>query len=185
MRQNQAFIRPATLADCYALALIQVDSYQNAYAGLLPEDYLAHFTYEDQEGDWRDLISSGTGDIILVAEPSPGMVVGYTLGRVRAAEIPSYDCEMISLHVRRDQQDLGYGQALTKALAAQLRCQGCEALLLWVLEGNPARRFYERLGGRVIGQHQVEIGENVFASEVAYGWPDIRILFPGSTESNP
>jgi hypothetical protein len=54
------------------------------------------------------------------------------------------------------------------------------ALLLWVLAENPARRFYERLGGQPVSTKTVTIG-GVPLTEVAYGWLDARtiIALPG------
>ena len=43
---------------------------------------------------------------------------------------------------------LGVGEKLVRRLAAIAVEQGCARLDLWVLQWNPARRFYERLGMR-------------------------------------
>lgn len=73
-------IRPAIPADSAALARIQVDSYRAAYAGILPADYLAAFSYEDQTQDWRDLLSADVPDeerdLLYVAVDAAGEVVG-------------------------------------------------------------------------------------------------------------
>jgi hypothetical protein len=37
---------------------------------------------------------------------------------------------------------------------------------------NPSRRFYECLGGKVIGQKQIEHGGQTFL-EVAYAWQSL------------
>ncbi len=50
--------------------------------------------------------------------------------------------------------------------------EGCRSLMLWVLEGNPARSFYERMGGRLLDAQQMGQG----AVEVAYSWLDIESL---------
>jgi hypothetical protein len=73
-------IRPARLEDAAAMARIQVDSYRSAYAGILPQDDVDQFSYGDQEGDWIRLLSSGTRDVILVAETGDTQLVGYALG---------------------------------------------------------------------------------------------------------
>lgn len=63
-------------------------------------------------------------------------------------------------------------------MTAHRKTQGCNPLMLWVLAENaPARRFYERLGGQLIGERRIELGEgDVGVDEVAYGWKDIRGL---------
>jgi hypothetical protein len=46
---------------------------------------------------------------------------------------------------------------------------------VWVLALNPSRRFYERLGGKFIGQQQIERGGQTFI-EVAYGWQSLNVF---------
>ena len=54
--------------------------------------------------------------------------------------------------------------------------QGFKSLLIWVLKENePARRFYEALGGINVAEKDVEIG-GASLTEVAYGWADIQSL---------
>ena len=166
-------IRAAGIQDSAGIARVQVDSYRTAYADILPQDYLARFTYEEQEQDWRNLLSSQPQDIVYVAEDA-GEITGYALGRAGPSEIEPYDGELVALHVRRSHQHRGSGRQLVAAIAEQLRQQGCSALMLWVLAANPARSFYERSGGQLIGERRINLAEDVTALEVAYGWPDIQ-----------
>lgn len=172
------WIRRARPEDSAALARVQVDSYRTAYAGILPDDYLAHFTYEEQEQDWRDLLAAGMSDSLLVAEAADGEVIGYALGRPGPIEIAPFEGELVALHIRRGHQRQGVGHALVAALVDCFTAHGCGSLMLWVLAENaPARRFYERLGGQLIGKRTIELGEgDITPTEVAYGWLDIRSL---------
>jgi GNAT superfamily N-acetyltransferase len=171
-------IRAAKAQDSAALAQIQVNSYRTAYANILPQAYLDRFTYAEQEQDWRDLLSSGLDDVLTIAETSAGEIVGYALGRAGSTEIPPYDGELVAWHVRPSYQEQGTGRRLFLAVAKQLKHIGSASLMLWVLEKNPARVFYERLGGQVIGEK--DWGDNaafgVVVKEVAYGWSDIDQL---------
>ncbi|MBN1919984.1 MAG: isochorismatase family protein [Anaerolineae bacterium] len=173
-------IREATVEDSRELAHIQVDSYRRAYAGIFPQAYLDAFTYEEQEQDWCDLLTSGLQDILLVAELQSGKLVGYALGRPGFAEVLPYDSELVALHVRREFQGQGVGQKLALALARALKQRGCTSLMVWVLERNPARGFYERLGGQLLDVRK-DIQEAVF--EVAYGWATLESLFAERLES--
>jgi ribosomal protein S18 acetylase RimI-like enzyme len=183
-------IRVATTQDSPALARIQVDSYRTAYQGILPDLYLAHFSVEEQTQDWRDLLASGTGDLLLVAETPDGQIAGYALGRPTpvsvGAPIPAgapanpatYDAELVALHVRPAYQGQGAGRQLIAALALALQAAGCRSLLLWTLARNPARALYERLGGQLVGRQPWD-GNQTYAvdvTEVAYAWPDIEHL---------
>jgi hypothetical protein len=46
---------------------------------------------------------------------------------------------------------------------------GSTSLLIWVLARNPSRRFYEAVGGELLGSQEIEIG-GTRLEEVAYGW---------------
>lgn len=171
----KAFVRNAAIEDAESLALVQIDSYRSAYAGMLPDDYLAQFSYDEQEQDWRELLSSGEIDVLLVAKNEAGEVVGYALGERLDGQ--SYDCELVALHVRQADQGRGIGRGLIAALAEQFRQQGCRSLVLWVLDANQyARSLYERLGGQAVGRRHLELDENTALDEVAYAWPDIMLL---------
>lgn len=171
----KSFIRPAALEDAESLAHVQVDSYRSAYAGILPDDYLAQFSYDEQEQDWRELISSGEIDVLLVAENEAGEVAGYALGE--RLEGQRYDCELVALYVRQADQGRGIGRSLIAAVAGEFRRQGSRSLVLWVLEANHyARSLYERLGGQLVDRRQLELDENTVLDEVAYAWPDIDML---------
>ncbi len=53
-------------------------------------------------------------------------------------------------------------------------------MTVWVLADNPFRRFYERLGGKLFCEKEIEIGEQKLL-EVAYGWDDLGALLERAT----
>ena len=64
------------------------------------------------------------------------------------------------------------------AMAQQLAAAGLPSASLWVAVANaPARRFYEALGGRLVGQ---KTQEDWHSESVAYGWDDLSRLIPPS-----
>lgn len=48
-------------------------------------------------------------------------------------------------------------------------------MLVWVLVDNPACQFYAVLGGKLVHEKELEIGEKPLI-EVAYGWTDTANL---------
>lgn len=172
-------VRQAEVEDSAGMARVQVDSYRTAYADIMPQDYLDHFTYEEQEQDWRDFLSAERDDVYLVAQAEGGEIAGYGVGRL-GSEIKPYDCELVSLHVHFTRQRRGIGRQLVAAMARELERRGCRALMLWVLEENRARGFYERLGGQLL---DVTKASGAGPLEVAYGWPDIALLYEGELSS--
>ena len=81
-----------------------------AYAGLLPQEYLDRFSYEEQADDWRTLLAAPQGDLLCVAEIEAGQIVGYGLGRPGPTEIAPYDSELVALNIRRAHQQLDVGR---------------------------------------------------------------------------
>jgi len=171
-------IRPARITDSPEIARIQVDSYTNTYASIFPSKYLAHFTYAEQEVDWRDWFASETEDVLLVAENQEGQIAGYALGGSNGDETLSFDSELIALHVPEAFQRLFIGTRLFAAVCARLQERGCRSVFLWVLEENAARGFYEKLGGRQFSrrawQNNAYFGTHIH--ELAYGWREIQTI---------
>jgi GNAT superfamily N-acetyltransferase len=165
-------IRPARPEDAAAIARVQVDSYRSAHAGILPQDYLEQLSCDDQESNWLELLTSGTPDVILVAATGDSRLAGYARGTAQPSYGAPYDSELMSLHVRRALHRKGTGRRLLSATAARLAARGCSAMMLWVLEANPARGFYEHLGATRLEGHRLFVG----APEVPYGWPDLQAI---------
>ena len=172
-------VRHATYADCPAIARMQIESYRTAYADLMPPEYLASFSYEDQQQDWENWFRSNQ-DLLLVATGEEGQFVGYALARKLDSTEHPFDCELMALHVSASMTRQGAGRLLFSEVARQMHAQGCRSLTLWMLEGNPARGFYERLGGREQGEQYFEIPElKLRRREVGFVWPRIEDLFEG------
>jgi chloramphenicol 3-O phosphotransferase len=166
-------IRPAHLDDCPALAHLQVDSFRTTYFDLVPQGALDHFTYAEQEQDWREFLQAELEDILLVAENDLGEIIGYALARPGLTDVPPFDSELVSLHVRRIHQGRGVGKALFWAIAQQMLSKGCSSLVLWVLEHNrSARGFYEHLGGILLESNRLNYA---LVTEVGYGWMGLEI----------
>lgn len=170
-------IRAATADDAAQLARVHVDTWRAAYRGLLPDRLLAALSYEAREQRWRAGLAQAEPQLFtLIAEDDAGMVVGFTSGGPERDGTPGYDGEIYAVYVLPDHQRRGLGRQLLAAAALSLADRGFRAAMLWVLEDNSqARAFYEALGGQVAGRKSAVIGETP-ATEVAYGWPDVKIL---------
>ncbi len=171
-------IRRATGDDSAGIAEVQVNSFRTAYAGILPPTYLASFTCEEQAADWRAWIREHPTDLVSVAVDPDDKVIGYALARPGAEAATGYASELIALHVRRSHQGRGVGRHLLSVAAGALREAGCTSIMLWTLGPNPARAWYERLGGRLLAEKPWDGNEDfgLAVIEVAYGWPDIDAL---------
>ena len=58
------------------------------------------------------------------------------------------------------------------ALFRRLAASGLDAAIVWVLRDNPARFFYERIGGHQVSRKAIAVGGSL-VDALAYGWPDL------------
>jgi GNAT superfamily N-acetyltransferase len=170
-------VRPAQSGDAEALAKTQVDSYRLAYRDLLPDAYLAAFSYAEQAADWRALLAD-PGDRLLWVAETDGGAIGYALATPAGGSETPGEGELIALHVRREWQGRGIGRALVAAAAAGLQARGCKSLMLRTLAGNRrARTLYENLGGQPLPDLRTPLDEfDCEMIEAGYRWPDIAAL---------
>ena len=166
-------IRPARLSDASAIADIQVETWRDTYAGLIPDRTLLGLSRTSHIESWHRILRDTRADTITrVAEGADACVVGFAnAGRSRPTNL-SYDGEVYTLYVLPDHQGAGNGRRLLGALFSALSAAGCRSALVWVLAENPARFFYEAMGGTLIATRE-EPFHGVVLSECAYGWPDL------------
>src|SRR6266852_3699626 len=161
-------IRPATLEDATAIARVHVASWQSTYRGMLPDEFLASLSETGYAERWKRVIGDGSSKVY-VAEDG-GEVVGFASGgRERAGET-GYTGELYAIYVIDAAQRRGFGRELVRATVTGLRELGLDDMIIWVLRDNqPARAFYERLGGTYVRSQPITIGLTTL-EEVSYGW---------------
>ncbi len=138
-------IRPAWAADAPALAAVHVATWRDAYAGLLPDEFLAGL----DPREWAErrrarLIAPAEGTFELVFE-SEGRVAGFVSGGPSRDGFPGG--EVYAIYVDPGCQGRGAGRRLLAAAERVLAAAGFTDASLWVLADNhPARGFYEAQG---------------------------------------
>jgi GNAT superfamily N-acetyltransferase len=175
-RRRQAAVRRAVSRDAAAIARVYVESWRTAYAGIIPAAYLDRLSPERQTRGWRRQIGV-PGNVTLVAEVPEAGVIGFANGGPERSGNRNWFAELYVLYLLDAHQRHGVGRQLVTAFAAQLADIGLLRMLVWVLAENPARGFYQSLGGQLIGERFTEVG-GAKLTEVAYGWRDVRLLVP-------
>ncbi len=173
-------VRPARVGDAEAIARIYVESWQSTYPGLLPDRLLSAMRADGcRQRSWRSLIAGqGPADRILVAAAgsAAGPVLGFASGGAARRGGLGHAAEIQTLYVDDDARGCGIGRALMVRMAGVLADCAGPSLIVWVLAGNPARFFYEALGGRLVARRPGTLGGQAI-EELAYGWADSRMLF--------
>ena len=176
MTQQPITIRSATLDDALGIAKVHVDTWRSTYHNIIPATFLDRLSYEEGAKRWLNRLQEGAGKVVFfVAEDEPGQIVGFVSGGHNRHEDTIYKGELYAIYILQDYHGRGIGRSLTLTLVAELLTRGLTSMLLWVFATNPARNFYETLGGQVVRESSFEI-EGVTLNEVAYGWLDLRTL---------
>ncbi|MFL5590179.1 MAG: GNAT family N-acetyltransferase, partial [Ktedonobacteraceae bacterium] len=144
-------IRQATLEDAAGIAKVHVDTWRTTYRGIVPEEYLANMSYEESEKRWAGRLSDSEGKTcIYVAEDEAGHIVGFVSGGPDRDNDPVYKGELYAIYILQAHYGEGIGRLLTLALVEGLLQMGLDSMILWVFAVNPARHFYEALGGQLV-----------------------------------
>jgi ribosomal protein S18 acetylase RimI-like enzyme len=129
-----------TLDDLDEMGEVHVRVWQEAYAGLMPADYLAGLDPTFGPKRWRERFGSFADLSWWVARDEEGIVGMVTSGPSRDDD-PPVDLELYAINVLRR----AHGTGLADELMA--RAVGDRPAYLWVLEGNDrAIAFYHRHG---------------------------------------
>jgi len=134
-------IRPAVPADAGRLAAL---SSELGYP----------VTADEMAGRLADLLTRD-GDVVLVAEPEPGQVVGWVHGSEQRLLESARRCELLGLVVEARMRGRGVGRRLVAAVEEWARARGLDQM---AVRSNVTRTeshpFYEHLGyARVKTQH--------------------------------
>lgn len=177
--------RPARPEDAPALGRVIVEAWLSAHRGQMPEEAwqkrVVDWTPDVSARGWARLLSEqAVGDhprmVLLVAEEERGDPVALALATEDETDEAGATAQVNALYVLPAHQGRGIGRLLLHAVAAELVSLGFSGLRTGVLTANlPARRFYEAMGGREVGQRSFD-EEGVPLPETVYAWPDLGTL---------
>ena len=168
-------VRNAVLEEAEILASLHVTTWQQAYDGLLPNEYLQSLTPAQRLPMWRELLDSPERVAIFVAEYE-GKPIGFSCGGISNDEdAKSTTGEMWSIYLLRDFWNKGIGRELHDALLREFEKRGFEEATLWVMESNErTRRWYERQGWTHDGSQKTMELWGSTTSEVRY-WKRLQV----------
>ncbi len=152
-------VRLAREDDAESIASAHVETWRDAYAGLLPQEVLDGLSRRRQTRRWRRAIRKPDEELGHVFVADAGGIAGFGSASRETGEITT-------LYVRPEAQHQGVGRMLFCCMAEFLD----GPVSLWVLDGNPAAGFYERLGGRP-GVHATVKRWGLQLGRTRYCWP--------------
>ncbi len=171
---SHLIIRKARPADAEAVARIYIESWRDTYPLILPARILTGMTLEGQTARWRNAITMAAREAVYVAEAEKGGLVGMaSMGRARDADL-GYDAEVYTLYVDPAATGCGVGRALLAGAFAALAERGHVRCVIWAHAKNPARFFYEAMGGKLIAERTAFM-MGIAVPEAAFGWPTLAL----------
>lgn len=167
-------IRKATLDDAHAIAAVHVGAWKETYRGIISEQVLDSLSTQRRMEQWVSALSepSHTYHHTFVAEMG-GRVLGFANYGAPQIMDAGFDAELFALYILRIAQKQGVGRHLVNAVVDALQGSGHNSMMVWVLKDNPARGFYERLGGAYLYERTIDISVDTLL-EIAYGWRNLR-----------
>ncbi|TXH13919.1 MAG: GNAT family N-acetyltransferase [Gammaproteobacteria bacterium] len=174
-------LRQAIETDAAALGSLHVASWLETYNGIMPSEILADQSVEARTEMWCKVLhdpESFNCLSVYVAEYRDHLAGFGSCGRQRddALADAGFSSEINAIYILRAHQNQGVGRRLMDAMSQSLSASGHASVSLWVLRENAAaRKFYESLGGVVVGE-KTDDRQGAPLIEVAYGWQDLRRL---------
>jgi ribosomal protein S18 acetylase RimI-like enzyme len=152
-------IRPATADDASAIARVQVLAWRQAYAGMMPQDFLDRMDSERRVAGWRRALSADAVMATDVLLDPAGETVGFCVhGPSRDADADAWTGELVAINLLPAHWRRGLGRMMMDRLLVVAAERRWQALTLWVLEANmQARRFYEAHGFAADGARQSDL----------------------------
>lgn len=140
-------VRKAEIADAERIGEIHVRSWQEAYRGILPAEFLSSLSIEARAERWRTELAALDGKNVALVIEEESSVNGFA----RLAPSPDQNVgEVQAIYLDPDHWRRGLGRILMTSAEESLASLGWNEAILWVLEDNKsARRFYESGGWRV------------------------------------
>jgi GNAT superfamily N-acetyltransferase len=168
-------IRRAGAEDAMGIAIVHVRSWQAAYCGLVPQDYLDSLEAEQRRPAWERTLDAaewpraGT----LVAEEGQDVVGFASICPARDdGEEPTSVGELAAIYLLPEAWGKGLGRELMMSAVSALSDAGFGEATLWVLDTNSrARRFYEAARWHADGAVKQDGGRGFVLNEVRYRRP--------------
>lgn len=167
-------VQRATTEQAKSLAEVQLLTWRQAYAQILPQEFLDTLDAGLFERNFQDLIAHPQMSVWGAWDGDQAL--GYAvLGPKNEPERPG-DFEIRALYVRPEAQGRGVGQALLRQSLPYELEKGHRSAIVWSFtENRPARTFYASLGGKHVASSEFEIAGRRFPDE-GYLFEDLRRL---------
>ncbi len=164
-------IRQAQITDAPLVARLQVKAWRDLLRGRVADKFLVGLSYDKQTDFCLRTLGRGAGSkFMYLAELQPGQVVGFLSGGPARSDNQDIMGDVYTLFVLEEYRNQGVGTLLFSAAARRFAQDGFRSFAVSVLEINPSRAFFEKMGGQVLDERVAELEGNSYV-QVSYEWP--------------
>jgi len=155
-------IRRVSLEDAYDYTLVHIASWRDAYVGIIPDEYLDKMTADlEQRVERYKQMLAEPGDCEFYCVMCDGDMIGRLVFNKNNSDEKPDAGEVNAIYLLADYWGKGYGRQMMDFAVAELRYEGCQDIIVWVLEENSrGRQFYENYGFKLDGaQKTLDLGK--------------------------
>ena len=127
-------IRKATVIDAHDIARIHVNTWQEAYRGIVPQSHLDSLSIEKRQDNWNRILRQSPAGTIVVTDAELAVIRWASFGPSRDDDGAGVG-ELYAIYLQPDSWGNGYGRQLMDSAEASLSSKGF-AITLWVLGEN-------------------------------------------------
>lgn len=167
-------IRKATDADAAGIANVHINSWREAYRGILTPEYLDSLPLEfnDRYELWTQVIALSAQPLFVAVHTNHGIIGFAGGGDARDKKFEGY-AEVYAIYLLIQHQGKGIGLGLLKSLFVEFSTMGASRVYSWVLQDNPAVHFYKKSGAIDNGETREDIIGGRKVKSLCLEWPNL------------
>ena len=163
--------RRASIEDVPQVAKVHVESWQKSFEGVAPQQFLDAMNIEKRAKAFSERLFEEDYRMF-VAVAADGTIAGFVDFGAARHEVEGFETELFAIYLAPELKGQGIGARLFETGIRDLVARGFNSMYLQALKVSPYRSFYEKMGGRIVGESIYKLGEEDFET-VYYGWEDL------------
>ena len=155
-------IRKVSIDDAYEYAVNHIKCWQDAYKGVVPDDYLDNMSDElEQRAERNKQFLAEPGDCDYFCAELDGEMIGRLVFGKSHDNNKADAGEVHAIYLLAEFWGKGYGKQMMDYALAELTHLGYNEVIIWVFKENKrGRQFYEKHGFRADGKEmELECGK--------------------------
>lgn len=166
--EQKISFREGNAADISGIARVYLESWQEAFSRIAPQEFLDNMSVEKRKKRIEDRFAQNSYKTF-VAEDAEKNIVGFIdFGKPVLADV-AHEIQIYSFYFLPEFQRKGFGGELFKLCLKKIADEGYSSVCLDSFEVSPYRKFYDKMGGRVVGEGKHDLA-GVEHKTIIYGW---------------